>query len=100
MDRPTSQPKDISATRSREVASPSHQVSFRSREAVQPYTLAGVNAVKEKERDWGLNRALSGSVHHKKSHESEVSRLLTPSVPSVGIEREPSSPVYPRETGR
>ena len=69
--------KTSSATWAREVATPylpqpslewlRHQVSFRPSKLFSRYTLAGVNAVKEKDRDWGLNRGLSGSVPHKKS---------------------------------
>ena len=98
MDRPTSQPKDIKQLGHEKLLRPLIKSASGLEKLSSRYTLAGVNAVKEQQRDWGLNRAVLDRFPIKIT-KSEVSRLPSPSIPSAGIVREPISPVFPRETG-
>ena len=58
MDRPTSQPKDIKQLGHEKLLRPLIKSASGQEKLSSRYTLAGVNAVKEKQRDWGLNRAV------------------------------------------
>ena len=58
MDRPTSQPKDIKQLGHEKLLRPLIKSASGQEKLSSSHTLAGVNGLKEKERDRGLNRAL------------------------------------------